>query len=154
MFKGYTLGMDLCQQYDNSPKFPGKYHTDQHSRGETRKQGRVRKMWVITAALLMLLINLAFSIDQSLMLRAARVMGAPAVEGLLAWQKMHNSTAALPESAKINAVNRFSISAFALLMTSPFGGRTTIGQLRWKRSTRVPVTVRTMPSQSISPSCR
>jgi predicted transglutaminase-like cysteine proteinase len=99
--------MDLCQQYDNSPKFPGKYHTDQHSRSDARQQGRVRKMWVITAALLMLLINLAFSIDQSLMLRAARVMGAPAVEGLLAWQKMHNSTAALPESAKINAVNRF-----------------------------------------------
>ena len=47
-------------------------------------------MWLITAALFMLLMNLALSIDQSLMLRTARGMGSPAVEGLLAWQKMHN----------------------------------------------------------------
>ena len=55
----------------------------------------------------MLFAGLALSIDESRMLHTARTMGPTAVEGLVAWQKMHNAAGTLPESAKVTSVNRF-----------------------------------------------
>ncbi len=55
----------------------------------------------------MLIAGLALSVDETRMLQVARTLGPTAVEGLLAWQKMHNAAGAVPESAKITAVNRF-----------------------------------------------
>lgn len=57
--------------------------------------------------LFMLFAGLALSIDESRMLHTARTMGPTAVEGLVAWQKMHNAAGTLPESAKVTSVNRF-----------------------------------------------
>lgn len=58
-------------------------------------------------ALLLLVAGLALSIDESQMLQAARALGPGAVEGLIAWQKMHNASGSTAESAKIVTVNRF-----------------------------------------------
>jgi len=57
--------------------------------------------------LLLLVASLALSIDQSRMLTMARALGPAAVDGLLGWQKMHNASASLPESAKVASVNIF-----------------------------------------------
>lgn len=57
--------------------------------------------------LLILTAGLALSFDESRMLQVARSLGPPAVEGLVAWQKMHNAAAATPEASRVNTVNRF-----------------------------------------------
>jgi len=61
----------------------------------------------IQMALCMLFAGVALSLDESRMLQTARALGAPAVEGLIAWQKMHNAASRAPENAKISVVNRF-----------------------------------------------
>jgi len=67
-----------------------------------------RNRWLAyPLTLLLLFAGLALSIDQSLMLQAARTLGQPAVEGLIAWQKMHNSSGTASDSAKLAVVNRF-----------------------------------------------
>ena len=66
-----------------------------------------RNCFALPLTLLLLVASLALSIDESLMLQAARTLGQPAVDGLIAWQKMHNTSGSAPESAKIAVVNRF-----------------------------------------------
>jgi len=61
----------------------------------------------VLLTLLLLFAGAAFSIDDSRMLQAARTLGAPAIEGLIAWQKMHNAAGTAPEAAKITTVNQF-----------------------------------------------
>lgn len=63
-------------------------------------------LWVLLAIWL-LYAGLALSIDESRMIQAARSLGGPALSGLLAWQKMHNATAAAGESVKLSTVNSF-----------------------------------------------
>lgn len=62
---------------------------------------------LLQVLLFMLFTGLALSIDESRMLLTARTLGPTAVEGLVAWQKMHNAAGTLPESAKVASVNRF-----------------------------------------------
>ena len=66
-----------------------------------------RHLLAIQMTLLMLVAGVALSLDESRMLQTARALGTPAVEGLLAWQKMHNAASRAPENTKISVVNRF-----------------------------------------------
>lgn len=66
-----------------------------------------RSLLALQVVLLMLVACVALSIDELRMLQAARALGAPAVEGLVAWQKMHNAAGNAPETTKITVVNRF-----------------------------------------------
>jgi predicted transglutaminase-like cysteine proteinase len=98
--------MFLCQQYCKPVLFspPG--------RRVPQRDGPLRHhpwhRWLVLHALLFLLSGgVALSIDESRMLQAARSLGAPAVEGLVAWQKMHNAAGGTPEAARITVVNRF-----------------------------------------------
>jgi predicted transglutaminase-like cysteine proteinase len=98
--------MLLCQQCDKQAPFLAPYRV--LPTPGSNDSGLIRRhMRLIPIMLLMLLAGMALSIDESRMLRVARSLGPPAVEGMLAWQKMHNAAAPLPESAKVTAVNRF-----------------------------------------------
>lgn len=66
-----------------------------------------KHLLAIQIALLMLIAGVALSLDESRMLQSARALGAPAVEGLIAWQKMHNAANRAPENTKISLVNNF-----------------------------------------------
>ncbi len=57
--------------------------------------------------LMMLFAGIALSIDESRMLQTARGLGPPAVEGLVAWQKMHNAATTATESSRVDTVNQF-----------------------------------------------
>lgn len=98
--------MHLCQQCDKPALFP------QPGRRVPQRVGALRRhpwhRWLVLHALLFLLFGgVALSIDELRMLQAARSLGAPAVEGLVAWQKMHNAAGGTPEAARITVVNRF-----------------------------------------------
>ena len=98
--------MLLCQQCDKQAPFsePDRLFP----RPCRQDSGLIRShLRLFQAVVLMLFAGLAISIDESRMLNVARTLGPPAVEGLLAWQKMHNAAGALPESAKVTSVNRF-----------------------------------------------
>lgn len=96
--------MLLCQQYDKQAPFPVPYRRFSGHSGDRQPRKTMRLLQVL---LFMLFAGLALSIDESRMLQVARNLGPTAVEGLVAWQKMHNASAPLPEPAKIAAVNRF-----------------------------------------------
>jgi predicted transglutaminase-like cysteine proteinase len=64
-------------------------------------------MPVIQIAMFMLIASVAISLDETRMLQTARALGTPAVEGLIAWQKMHNAAGNKPEITKIGVVNNF-----------------------------------------------
>jgi predicted transglutaminase-like cysteine proteinase len=64
-------------------------------------------MPVIQIAMFMLIASVAISLDETRMLQTARALGTPAVEGLIAWQKMHNAAGSKPEITKISVVNNF-----------------------------------------------
>lgn len=54
-----------------------------------------------------LVASIALSLDEKRLLESARALGAPAVEGLVAWQKMRSAARGAPELEKLSIVNRF-----------------------------------------------
>ncbi len=116
--------MVLCQQCDTQRPFPDPDRSfsrcsesgsgwlspalaEAVARTEKNARQRLFRYCGLSLALFLLLTGVALSIDESRMLQAARVLGSPAVEGLVAWQKMHNAAGTAPEAAKITAVNQF-----------------------------------------------
>ena len=115
--------MVLCQQCDKQGTFPDPNRRfcrrfDVPSRRDPCHEppappageippSRSRRRLDSLLMFLLLVAGLASSIDESQMLQSARTLGPAAVEGLIAWQKMHNASGSASESAKINAVNRF-----------------------------------------------